>query len=437
MRNAARRLAVVSLLCSGLLGGCSVSTSGPVPLPVFSHIHNDTRDTSAHQAQDAMTEYAKNSPAMYAAMTANVELFRVDEDDTVSQFAAINSRQLVTVLPTLTNSEFDARAVDQQKVAKELEAGIVQQVSQQAANISGTTAQVGSLENALTIAEQKVTDAKRNVTAWNQQVAFFQLAFQSAPASNSKKSDALALLTNPETFKSTAEKAAATQFTYVDADGKTQPLTVGEFAQDKFQAIASDTAKGDISSAVVGAPGIALVIANLGEQLADLEQKKAQAELTEARQRLEFLEKTWTQWTVANVLLAEIEDKDSGYLYLGKNSNQLVVNAIEYELQAKNSTAISRRFNAAQKLVFLREEAVAESILWRLRTLVPLAIARTDHEYSITISSINDQEYQALIQNGLAGLVAYHDGGLTSQDVANLINFAQAIGVGVIAGRVY
>jgi hypothetical protein len=184
-----------------------------------------------------MTEYGKNTPAMYSAMTANVELFKSNEDATISQFGAINLQQLITALPSMTKREFDKRANDHLAAAQALEM--------------------------------------------------------------------------PELFY-----------------------------------------------------------------------------------------------------------------------------AIEQETQAKSATPIGRRLATANILMFVREEAIAESILSRVRTLAPLAIARLNHENSILISNINDQEYQALIQSGVAGLVAYHDGGLTAQDVANVINFAQAVGVGVIAGRV-
>ena len=46
-------------------------------------------------------------------------------------------------------------------------------------------------------------------------------------------------------------------------------------------------------------------------------------------------------------------------------------------------------------------------------------------------------ERQALIRSGLDGLAAYHAGGLKPEDIANLIRFAQAVGVAVIAGGVY
>jgi hypothetical protein len=149
-----------------------------------------------------------------------------------------------------------------------------------------------------------------------------------------------------------------------------------------------------------------------------------------------LLEKTWIQLAVAESLLAEIEDPNTGFLYTKETQGELLFNAIEQEAQAKSATPIGRRLATANILMFVREEAIAESILSRVRTLAPLAIARLNHENSILISNINDQEYQALIQSGVAGLVAYHDGGLTAQDVANVINFAQAVGVGVIAGRV-
>lgn len=63
--------------------------------------------------------------------------------------------------------------------------------------------------------------------------------------------------------------------------------------------------------------------------------------------------------------------------------------------------------------------------------------ASLEHEYLIKLSAANAAEHEALIERGLQGIETYHNGGLTSEDVANFIRAAQAIATAVIAGGVY
>ena len=91
---------------------------------------------------------------------------------------------------------------------------------------------------------------------------------------------------------------------------------------------------------------------------------------------------------------------------------------------------------ASSLLQEMRNATLAETIVERNYATIPVRLARIYHDKSIIESQINAQEYQNIISSGLAGLVAYHDGGLTSDEVASVISFAQAVGVGVIAGRV-
>ena len=79
---------------------------------------------------------------------------------------------------------------------------------------------------------------------------------------------------------------------------------------------------------------------------------------------------------------------------------------------------------------------IADRIVSRNYATIPPKLARIYHQQSIIDSEINAQEYQSIISTSLGGLVAYHDGGLTSDEVASVINFAQAVGVGIIAGRI-
>ena len=65
------------------LVGCGLQNASDY-LPIPSHIHNDAKAKTAHAAQDAMNDYIKGSPAMYATMTSNAQLFQSQEDQLLS-----------------------------------------------------------------------------------------------------------------------------------------------------------------------------------------------------------------------------------------------------------------------------------------------------------------------------------------------------------------
>jgi hypothetical protein len=422
-----RRLRGAFLILAWFLGGCS--------LPIFTHIHNDGRAATAHEAQNAMSQYGKNSPAMYSAMTENIELFASEEDTTVSAFAANKSTALVTELPSMSNGKFAARIKQEEEATASMQRYILRAVSQALHDIKREEIESDTLEHTVQAAKTKVDTQKDRVTAWNGQVAFFQVVIQELPQAEvnlSKTADASKFLSDPRQLVKIAQQAGSTEIKYTDADGKAKSSTVSEFVGANFTTVSDQALKGEVPNAFQDAPGVDLAIANLALDLSQLEQKRAQMRLAQDRTLLELLQKTWNQLAIAERLLKSADD---GYTF--SDNGKAVYNEILTAAQKKSSTELGRQDEVAKLLLCFREEAIAESIVSRLGALTPLAIDRMIHINGIADAEINDQEYQSLITSGLVGLVSYHDGGLTAQDVANVINFAQAVGVGVIAGRIH
>jgi hypothetical protein len=63
----------------------------------------------------------------------------------------------------------------------------------------------------------------------------------------------------------------------------------------------------------------------------------------------------------------------------------------------------------------------------------PSLISALDAEESLANAEIALREREAVISRGLQGLVAFHEGGIDAQDVNNLLQVAQAIGIFAIA----
>jgi hypothetical protein len=88
------------------------------------------------------------------------------------------------------------------------------------------------------------------------------------------------------------------------------------------------------------------------------------------------------------------------------------------------------------KLLKLRKLTVADSMSLRAQLALQRDAARLDHEESLLDAQVNDREWKAVLRAGVGVLNQYEQGGFTREDAANLIRIAQAIALGVIAGKV-
>src|SRR5438046_259713 len=79
--------------CAALLGGCAL---------IPSHIHNEGNAQTAKKAESEMEAFSSNAPAIYGAMSANLELFKAEEDYVTSELGANYQSALATRLPSLT-----------------------------------------------------------------------------------------------------------------------------------------------------------------------------------------------------------------------------------------------------------------------------------------------------------------------------------------------
>ena len=100
-----RKLMLALLMIVLCIPGCSL-------LP--SHLHNEANANIALKADSEMAEYAKNAPNMYAAMLANLDKFKVEEEYLLTELAANFHTALITKLPTMTWKDFLTRIQENQ-----------------------------------------------------------------------------------------------------------------------------------------------------------------------------------------------------------------------------------------------------------------------------------------------------------------------------------
>ncbi len=97
---------------------------------------------------------------------------------------------------------------------------------------------------------------------------------------------------------------------------------------------------------------------------------------------------------------------------------------------ANNNDALE--ISARAMLHYLLAATYDESLIRELETKP----AVLEHEHAIRLAQINSQEREAFTLRGLESLNRYHQGGITTEEIANMIRAAQAAGIAVIGAQV-
>jgi gas vesicle protein len=400
-----------------------------------------------------MTEYAQNSPKMYSTMLANVERFRAEEEYLLTELTTNFSDSLVTKAPSMTWGALQVRVSGDPKSLEAQLGTLKTSLGQNAESIyaddKNARQDLKTLAERVAAARSAVAAAKDQITSWNASIALLRDAIQRLPAAVKSSS----ATRGAADLKTAIESAASRQIEYVDADGKTVKDTVSDVVRkrvpdllDRLKEPGED--KKTLLSLLPDAPGLGLVLANLGLELAQAEQRRAQLRLEWCAAVAEVLDDALVQIRVAETLVesskkwlsdARLDAQSNAFegVLRARMQARAMLSQVKGEPRKADFQPVLSAINAASgELVNLRDIILAESITARVSSTTHVALARLEHIRSITESSINDSQYQALIRSGLAGLVRYHEGGLTSEDVANVIRLVQAIAVGVLTGKV-
>ncbi len=456
-----------------------------------SHVHSPSRANAAKQAQALHTTYREGVAGMYAAMLVNVDRVQVQEDLTLSELADRFSDALTTQIPTITVGGLLQRIEAAQKKAQ----GIMRRVAEKG---TATKAEELKAEDAakaakaaIASAAEEVKKAEALVNRWNLQTALFQKLLSEGANAAKKVSQA----TDKKTAACDAMRQIANaKIAFVDAQGREQTIegNKSKESKEKLKELGIEEAlfetflkpvfdrlegvEGQKVSALADAPGLVLVLADLGLTLATLEQARQQAELVYLRDRMTILEHTYTQVVTADAMLKDAATTLGGAVH--REAYRRVVAQAEAEVAAAVEAAVHPDAKAQAKaeailkaaneeasraklesdklkaltlvrlLAGLREGAakvdektakhwpgnrlfeplyavrtmgVAECVLVRHDARLDLALSRLDHAQSIQRSNLADAAWQALIGSGLDGLVAFHEGGLKPEQVSQIL----------------
>jgi len=399
---------LLSAVAALLLSGCAVPT----------HFHDEKAAALATQLQADFAAYRADQSSLYSTMAANAAAFEAEEDALLARFQRSSETALATATPLLDEASFKKRHASAVERLTILNVTVLEAARSDLEKVGTVKAGLKDVKGVIASIEADIASAKMRAAAWNKMIATFQDAIAKLPdnldALGSPDIGALSIDTAFDQIKS--DKA-------VDPETLLQELT--PVPEDLKQALKTELAD---------APGIAVRILELGLELAELKRQGLERELSVSAQRDQAYRDFWMTSIIAGQLLS-----DAGQSF-EESSQSIVTPVLEKKLALKRPVTSDQAEDVvlAQSTIFnelnpLRYTVSAESLIAYQEALLDVRLARIEHQASIARSEIGDQAWQALIASGLDGLVAYHAGGVTKEDIANIIRLAQSIALYLIA----
>jgi uncharacterized small protein (DUF1192 family) len=189
--------------------------------------------------------------------------------------------------------------------------------------------------------------------------------------------------------------------------------------------------KDQIQMDLVDAPGISVLILELGLDLAEANKRRAATKLASLKERQAVFDEALVYTDIAASLTNFSEEN----IVITDELATLRKEIIQWRAQlAKKEIAVTTAADsAALGLIVLRAYVSSEWLLRYQETIMPVRLARIAHGESITVSQVNDLAWQAIVKSGIDALSEYHKGGLKEEDVANFMRLAQSIALFIIA----
>lgn len=426
------RQSVLGVLAASLtlLEGCAI-------LP--SHIHNANDAAAAKTAQTEFAAYDTGAASVYQAMLTNLEKFKVEQDRVLGDLATNRDRALVTnAVINLAAADFTKQQEQLQEEVKTIDSKIQMGVEAYLKRKGEAIAQQADAKKAIERLNDAVEKAKLDADRWSQAIALINKGLAGGPATGTGASTAAAALFG----RLDAVTSQTVQFR--KADGTLGTTTIGAILKKSLDATGEDSKR---LTALLKARGIDDTILTLGLDLAKAQRRAADVRLAQLSRRAQLYSDGHSAVRLAEALLKGHDAKWKGSLTDDLLAQSLIARrelagfseprpapADPADPYAYMKSFTGPLDTMTTRLVAVRRLHVADSILTRTDRLLTLAAARLDHEDSIVDSRAHDESWRALMRSGLAGLVAFHDGGFTAEDAANIIRIAQTIALAFIAG---
>lgn len=436
-----------------LVIGFSIGACGPI------YVHDPAGETAATMArtnfQEALTK-ARLSDLVGTFRAQNAEQTAATralaDDDVRTQMFGLSAKQWSTLLSD-TDNEIKDTSTDKVEAEAQLPKREEALTSALQSHKEASTT-VNSLVEGLNAA---ATSELRHAASQKLLAAALETALQrtgGAPMSSATLEDVLMATVNGRDFK-------------LDENNQLKECpretTVGEVLKIKGS-ITAAILEGDPVKTLQGVmknaqeltrfkdlqldnPGIAVTIIGLGYDIARAAERRAAAAIDEARRthalyraQIAYLKEQENRLKRNRTHLQSLNDefsKLSPPLTLTEATVEDLVRGLRAKLvQTKKD---EQRNNLRNTLITLYQQ-LGDNLQYRVidakaRAYFDNALSVVQTERVLAQTEINLREREAIILRGLDGLVAFHQGGIDSSDVRNLIMLAQAFSVFAIAAK--
>ncbi len=387
------------------------------------HLHNAAENRQATAAVQHFQQFQTNSGGVYGVMLANhqkaelamsARLTAAAEQDFQARAGGVTSKTWGRIRDEL------ARAMETLPGASNT---VASEFTRFVGQITGARAALKSDTEALTALQAERAAAENAALQWQARWIFFRGALETfASASGNHLPDRRSL-----------DQARR--------DIERRPVgdsTVGEILKGDLANLEKLRVAGLVNAYTLdlfdptAAPGLKVQMLGLGEDL-------ARAGIARAKTTIEYLNSVtnlFSNWNQALGLQAK-------HLQLAQNPLGSLLTA-DPGLVETRVLATLERFRSQNCLTQL--EVCGQALEWYAVALsfdraaideLSRKPASLEHEHSIRISRINASEREALLARGLQSLERYHSGGITPEQIANLLQAAEAAGIGVIGARLH
>lgn len=423
------------------------------------HIHDSDRAARTAKLAAAVDQHGDKSPGIYDTLLKNSRAVAAEQDKVLAGLAGNRNDAVLQMLPFQTGAGLAATSKKVCDSLEETHKQLIDAIAAYSGEKAGAEHEAATAAAAIKAAQAKVAVAKQNVTNWNATIAVLEAAAAELPAAGASIANSKGA--GLDELQKQLQAAGDKEVEYADSEGVTHKQKIADILRNQIDA----KADGNPVLKIPDAPGATLAILNLGVDLATIEKERAEAKLAELSRRLQLYERVEAERRLASALLANsgcncqqspatlIIPADRSFVVQasllaaeGSAAQHAVAEAaksISGETEQQREQRVVPQIQDANKqtvalasdLIKLRQLAVAESIATRVSLDLKMSSARLAHEESIEDSKVNDAAWRAVIRSGAVVLNQYEQGGFTAQDAADIVSIAQAIAVGVIAGR--
>lgn len=419
------------------------------------YLHNPTLQKAAEAAKSDFEAVAKNSPfsAVVGGYVSQTELTAAVARDVHRLDRLVKLNALVAMtwadLKTATVGELNATGVDLQDATQARDRARAA-LPVQLAKLAGAKEAVKTQVDALN--DSGLTAARYAATQSLLREALVAAAETTRPKSVAalrdvlgKKHSVTTFATGPTGLTTTVKEMTAGELLGISAKDipSTLPADLAELGRLGELLKSLPGLQETLERLTFRSPGIATTLLGLGFDLARAEEQRIAAAVDSAKREIKLRDAHIAFLELhRDALRADLDDRGLGIAAAASvekdEATRLRVTLERLVTGYQRAEAGAAREQARGRLhavyLGLANNFKLQVVDAKEREIFKDRISALQTEQELRLKAVGFAEREAIIGRGLEGLVAFHSGGVTTEDVARLIGIAQTIGIFVIAG---